>query len=112
MVPLGAEVERNFLIVVELEEAFRSATCRAKFIPFELVTERLCGFNESANQGAQKTNGVMGILDRIREPREAATDPSFLGVAFAARPLLAVDVVEMSSRRRNCELFMVVKLNH
>lgn len=52
----------------------------------------------------------MGILDRIREPSEAAIDPSLLGVVFPARPLLAGDVVEISRRRRNCELFMLVRL--
>ena len=47
----------------------------------------------------------------MREPSKVMTDPSlFLGVAFAASPLLADDVVEMSSRRRNCELFILVRL--
>lgn len=54
------------------------------------------------------TYGVMGILDRIREPSELANDPSLRGVG-AGLPfcLLCVDVAGVSRSRRNCELFIL-----
>lgn len=54
------------------------------------------------------TYGVMGILDRMREPSELANDPSLRGVG-AGFPfcLLCVDVAGVSRNRRNCELFIL-----
>lgn len=52
--------------------------------------------------------GVMGILDRIREPSELANNPSLRGVG-AGFPfcLLCVDVAGVSRSRLNCELFIL-----
>jgi hypothetical protein len=49
----------------------------------------------------------MGILERMREPRELATTPSLPGNVFEVREWLD-DFGVSSTSWRNCELFMVV----
>lgn len=52
--------------------------------------------------------GVMGILDRIREPSELANDTSLRGVGTGFPfCLLCVDAAGVSRSRRNCELFIL-----
>lgn len=56
----------------------------------------------------KSTYGVMGILDRIREPSELANDTSLRGVGTGFPfCLLCVDVAGVSRSRRNCELFIL-----
>ena len=51
--------------------------------------------------------GVIGMLDRIREPRVDIAEPSPRGVAGGTFPAFeGVDGVS-STRRRNCELFII-----
>ncbi len=59
--------------------------------------------------GGCSTYGVMGMLERSREPRVACGAPSLRGVAARASALLFGFAVGVSkTRRRNCVLFMVV----
>lgn len=54
------------------------------------------------------TYGVMGMLERSREPRVACGAPSLREVAARASALLFGFAVGVSkTRRRNCVLFMV-----
>lgn len=51
--------------------------------------------------------GVIGILDRIREPSELANNPLPGVVAGFPFCLLCVDIAGVSRSRRNCELFIL-----
>ena len=53
------------------------------------------------------TYGVMGILDRIREPKVDEIAPSLRGVALGLLLVLEVVVGVSSTSRRNCELFIL-----
>lgn len=53
------------------------------------------------------TYGVMGILDRIREPKVDETAPSLRGVTLGLLLVLEEVVGVSSTRRRNCELFIL-----
>jgi hypothetical protein len=59
------------------------------------------------------TYGVMGILDRIREPK---SPPGVAPPRDASRPGVALELLDFddpssASNRRNCSLFMAVMLS-
>lgn len=61
----------------------------------------------STGEKRKGTYGVMGILDRIREPSELANDPlRGVGAGFPFC-LFWVDIAGVSRSRRNCELFIL-----
>jgi hypothetical protein len=109
MVPLGAAEERNFFALEGLDSALRSASWRAKSLPEEPATERLLR-NQHIRCNEEGDNsvsyGVMGMLDRNREPK-AGVAPPLVVVDAKPLPLLLAAVGVSSTNLRNCVLFMV-----